>query len=59
MFVVAELRSIFLNNYFNLMFSVGMKIQSILTIAVYDKVKAFTRKFLKKMETKFYTISKK
>ncbi|KAI1717212.1 ABC transporter transmembrane region domain-containing protein [Ditylenchus destructor] len=37
LFIASELRSIFLNNYFNLMNSAGVEIQSVLTSAVYAK----------------------
>ncbi|KAK0419050.1 hypothetical protein QR680_013923 [Steinernema hermaphroditum] len=36
-FIASELRSIFLNNYFYCMFRAGVRIQSILTTAVYRK----------------------
>ena len=38
LFVAAEARSILLNNYFYLMFRVGIKVQSVLISAVYKKV---------------------
>lgn len=37
MFITAELRSILLNNYFAAMYRIGVKIQTILTLAVYEK----------------------
>nr|UOF76394.1 multidrug resistance-associated protein [Bursaphelenchus xylophilus] len=38
MFASAETRSILLNNYFTTMFRLGCKVQSVLTVAVYNKV---------------------
>jgi hypothetical protein len=38
MFITAEARSLLLNVYFNAMYRVGVKVQSILTIAVYEQV---------------------
>lgn len=38
MFACAEIRSFLLNYYFHLMMRVGVKIQSTLTAAIYQKV---------------------
>jgi hypothetical protein len=40
MFITAEVRSLLLNVYFSAMYRVGVKVQSILTIAVYEQVES-------------------
>lgn len=42
MFATAEFKSILANNYFISMYRIGVKAQSILTLAVYEKVECWS-----------------